>query len=232
MSDLLGWTTISTVSIIQNIRWYLAAFSVGMLLAGCNHEPPWVDSKKAVLRLPASTEDIWARCLRDEDFASLGRLSQLGWISFDAGWGNPYTPPVRFSDAGLATLASLELPHLTMLLFGHCTNITDASLACIVKMKTVTYLAFLACPRITDAGLRTLAGMPNLTDLDLRGCKNITDKGLQYLEAKNNWQRIDLGGCTRVSFEAVARLQQRCPNANIGRHDDPSDLEQQQQQQQ
>jgi hypothetical protein len=213
---------------MQNMRWHLAAFCFGILLAGCNHEPPWIDSKKAVLRLPASTEDIWARCLRDDDFASLSHLSQLGRIDFVAGYGNPYTPPVRFSDAGLATLASLELPHLTMLLFGHCTNVTDASLTCIVKMKTVTYLAFIACPRITDAGLRTLAGMPNLTDLDLRGCKNITDKGLQYLETKSNWHRIYFGGCTRVSFEAVARLQQLFPNARIERDDHEWSLEQQQ----
>ena len=210
---------------MQNMRWYLAAFCVGMLLAGCNKEPPFVDSKEAILRLPASTENIWARVLRDEDLASLSHLPQLSDIDFDAGWKDA-NAPVRFSDAGLATLASLELPHLTTLFFGHCTNVTDASLVYVVKMKAVTFLGLIACPRITDAGLQTLADMPNLTELDLRGCTNITDKGLQYLETKSNWQRIELGGCTQVSFEAVTNLQQRFPNARIKRDDQEWSYEQ------
>jgi hypothetical protein len=210
---------------MQNMRWCLATLCVGILLAGCNKEPPFVESKEAVLRLPASTENIWARSLRDEDLASLSHLPQVSDIDFVAGWKDA-SAPVRFSDAGLATLASLELPHLTTLFIGHCTNVTDASLAYIGKMKAVTFLGLIACPRITDVGLQTLADMPNLTELDLRGCTNITDKGLQYLETKSNWQRIEFGGCTQVSFESVAKLQQHFPNAKIKRDDQEWSYEQ------
>jgi len=205
--------------------WYLAAVCAGIMLVGCNKEPPFVDTNEAVLRLPASTEDIWARSLRDEDFASLSHLPQLSDIDFDAGWKDS-SAPVRFSDAGLAVLASLELPNLTTIIFGHCTNVTDASLTIITKLKTVTFLGLIACPRITDAGLRTLADMPSLTELDLRGCTNISDKGLEYLATKSNWQRIELGGCTHVSFEAVASLQHRFPNARIKRDDQEWSYEQ------
>src|ERR1700683_3021331 len=174
----------------------LAVFCGGILLAACNKEPPYVDSKEAVLQLPTSTQNIWARSLRDEDFASLSHLQQLSDIDFYAGWRDA-NAPVRFSDAGLATLVSLGLPHLDTLLFGYCTNVTDASLTYLIKLKTVTFLGFIACPHITDIGLQTLAKMPNLTELDLRGCTNITDKGLDYLARKSNWQRIELGGCSQ-----------------------------------
>ena len=191
-----------------------AIFCIGALLAACTKEPPFVDTNKAVLRLPDSTENIWARSLRDQDFASLGHLSHLKDIDFDAGWKDP-NAPVRFSDAGLAILASLTLPHLDTVFFGHCANITDASLVHITKMKHVTFLAFVACPGITDDGLQTLASMPSLTELDLRACPNITDRGLEYLAKKDNWRRIEFGGCPQVSFEAVTNLEQHFPKARI-----------------
>ncbi len=59
----------------------------------------------------------------------------------------------------------------------------------------------------------------NLTHLDLRGCTNITDRGLEYLGARTNWQMISLGGCPNISFESVARLKSRFPQADIDRDD-------------
>ncbi len=195
-------------------KWLLAISCGTIFLAGCNLEPPVVDSKAAVLQLPASTENIWARSLPDEAFASLSHLPQLNDIDFEAGWGDSNSP-VRFSDVGLAVLVSLNLPNLNTLLFGYCTNITDTSLTYVTRLKTVTFLGFIACPRITDNGLQTLVVMTNLVKLDLRGCTNITDKGLDYLAEKSNWQRIELGGCLQVTFDAVTNLQKRFPSAQI-----------------
>jgi hypothetical protein len=206
-------------------KWFVVIFCATILFAGCNKEPPFVDSKEAVLRLPTSTQNIWARSLRDEDFASLSHLQELSDIDFYAGWKDP-DAPVRFSDAGLATLANLDLPRLNTVVFGRCTNVTDASLIYIAKLKNVTGLALVACPRITDAGLQTLAVMPSLTELSLRGCTNITDKGLEYLATKSNWQRIEFGGCPRVTFEAVTNLQQHFPNAKIKKDDQEWSYEQ------
>jgi hypothetical protein len=194
----------------KNRQTALLVLCMVTLLAGCNKMPPIVNTKEDVLRLPTSTEFIRARSLRDEDFTSLSHLPQLIDLDF---YGGYKVCSARFSDDGLAVLSSLELPRLDSLHFGYCTNITDASLIQIVKLKTVTQLGIVACPHITDGGLRTLATMPNLTELDLRGCTNITDRGLEYLAAKTNWQTIMFGGCARVTFEAVTNLQHRFPHA-------------------
>ena len=193
------------------------------LLAGCGTWPPVTNDKQDILRLSPSTESIRARALHDEDFASLSHLPELRDLDLYGGYA---VCPANFSDAGLALLASLQLPHLETLYFGHCTNITDASLAYVVKLKTISSLGLVACPRITDAGLQRLIGMPHLLELDLRGCTNITDRGLDHLATKSSWQRISLGGCTRVTFEAVTNLQKHFPNANIKRDDQEWSYEQ------
>ena len=201
-------------SVSRKAKWFLTVFCLAILFASCSPQPPYVDSKKAVLQLPTSTEDVVARQLPDDGFAALGHLPQLSDLDFYGGWKGENASP-RFTDAGLATLAALDLPKLNTLFFGHCTNVTDASLVYIVKLKHVTLLGLVACPRITDAGLQTLATMSNLTELDLRGCTNITDTGLKILAAKTNWRRLEFGGCPHVSFQAVTNLQQRFPNARI-----------------
>jgi hypothetical protein len=171
-------------------------------------------SSADILRLPASTTDVCARSLRDEDFASLGHLQQLQDLNFDSGWADPKFA-VRFSTKGLAVLASLDLPHLDTLFFGHCNNITDAGLVEIIKLKSVRTLGLVECPGITDAGLHILANMPNLNYLDLHGNQNITDKGLEFLSTKSSWGAIRLVGCSRVTPQAIADLRRKFPNAQI-----------------
>lgn len=208
---------------IRNSRWILAVACLGILLVGCGKWPPVTDNKEDIQSLPASTESIRARALHDSDFASLSHLPQLRDLDLYGGYADCQA---NFSDLGLAMLASLELPHLETVYFGHCTNVTDTSLDYIIKLKTVTSLGLVACPRITDVGLQRLVSMPSLLELDLRGCTNITDKGLEVLSAKNNWRRISLGGCTQVTLEAVTNLQQRFPNAKIKRDDQEWSCEQ------
>ena len=203
--------------IVKKTKWIPAVLYGALLLAGCGKWPPVTNTKEDVLRLPASTENIRARALHDEDFASLSHLQQLRYLDLYGGWK---VVRAGFSDKGLATLASLNLPHLETVFFGYCTNITDASLVHIVKLKTVTFLGFVACPGITDNGLRTFAGMNGLRELDLRGCQNITDTGLEYLAGKADWQRIEFGGCPQVTLEAVADLQRKFPKAHIKKDDE------------
>jgi len=194
-----------------------AVLCAALLLTGCGKWPPVTRSARDVLALPASTQEIRARFLGDDDFASLSHLPQLRHLDFHGGYARGLP---GFTDKGLATLASLDLPHLQHVSFGHCSNITDASLPHILKLKPVTALQLLACPGITDAGLQTLAGMTNLTYLDLRGCPNITDKGLAHLAAKTNWRHLSFGGCPQVTPAAVAELQRRFPGANIVKDDE------------
>ncbi len=196
--------------------WITAVASGVLLMAGCGKWPPVTNTAKDVLRLPESTVNIRARAFRDEDFGSLRHLQQLRYLDFYGGWK---VVDARFSDRGLATLASLNLPQLQSVFFGYCTNLTDASLVHIRKLKAVTVLGFVACPGITDNGLRTLAEMKGLRELDLRGCPSITDKGLEYLAAKADWQRVEFGGCPQVSLGAVSKLKQKYPTARIIKDD-------------
>ncbi len=189
---------------------------VVLLLAGCSKSPPSANTKTDVRRLPVATDDLRARSLPDEDVVSLSRLRNLRTLDFWSGYGSY---PIRFTDRGLAVLASLDLPRLELLFFGHCTNVTDASLDEITKMRTVRCLKLVACPGITDAGLRKLVGMTNLTFLDLRGCTNITDRGVENLASRTNWQAILLGGCPHVSVDAVKRLHRRVPGGDVEKDD-------------
>jgi hypothetical protein len=174
--------------------------------------PPIVDSKKDIFALPPSTVSVRARGLHDEDIPTLSHLPLLKHLDFGAGRKALDAP---ITDKGLAYLAALNLARLDTLMLGYCTNITDAGLAEIVKIRSVTLLSLEVCSRITDTGLSSFLAMTNLTGLDLRGCVGITDKGLDYLTGKTNWQTIMLGGCPNVSLEAVNRLQRALPKAKV-----------------
>ena len=201
---------------MKNVNWIIAGLCGALLLVGCGKWPPVTNTAKDVLRLPVTTVNIRARALHDEDYESLRHLQQLEYLDLYGGWK---VVDAGFSDRGLATLASLNLPHLETVFFGYCTNVTDASLVHILMLKTVTFLGFVACPGITDEGLKRLTGMESLRELDLRACPNITDKGLEYLAAHSNWQRIEFGGCPRVTAEAVEALQHKFPSAHIKKDD-------------
>lgn len=183
-----------------------------LLLVGCGKWPPVTNTARDVLRLPESTVSIRARALRGEDYESLRHLQQLERLDLYGGWK---ASDAGFSDRGLETLAALNLPRLNTVLFGNCTNVTDASIIHIRKLKTVYFLVFVSCPGITDNGLRSLAEMESLRNLDLIACPNITDKGLEYLAAHSHWQRIEFAGSPRVTAAAVEALQQKFPTAYI-----------------
>ena len=188
------------------------ALIASLLLSGCGHWPPIVDTKRDIQRLPASAPSIRARGLRDSDIPSLARLHELRILDFSGGNAVMAT---SITDSGLAHLANLDLPHLEIFTLGYCGGITDAGLAHVGQMQTVTWLGLTACPQITDAGLPHLLTMRSLSGLDLRGCGGITDNGLQCLVVKTNWKTIMLGGCSNVTAAGVSRLQGALPNADV-----------------
>ena len=189
---------------------------VGLSFAGCGKYPDSVTSPRDVQRLPTSTQVIFARRLPDSGITSLSRLTELRDLDFCAGFAQ-FAPEI--TDAGLASLASLRLPYLSLLHLGYCTNITDSGLHHAALIDSLRTLRVEGCPHITDAGLQAVATMTNLTFLDLRGCSGITDRGLEYLSVKTNWEAIRLGGCPGVTAEAVSRLQTTIPWAEIKKDD-------------
>jgi hypothetical protein len=187
--------------------------AAALWLCACSSDlPPTVESKAEVDRLPVSTSAVGARFLPEAELTSLERLSELSNLSFAAGCA---VGPAALNDAGLAKLATLDLPKLDFLILGYCENITDAGLAHVAKMPTVVWLSLMASPKITDAGLPQLLAMKNLKSLDLRGCVGITDKGLAILAGKSDWQQILLGGCPNVTAAGVAQLQAAVPGAQV-----------------
>jgi hypothetical protein len=186
------------------------------LLCSCGSEPPSVETKSDIDRLPVSQQSVCARTLPDSDIPSLERLRSLDDLDFFTGCA---VEEAKITDNGLARLAKLDLPQLHTLALGYCQNITDAGLAYVGQMQTITQLILTGSPQITDAGLPKLLAMRNLAYLDLRGCPGITDHGLQVLAAKTNWQEILLGGCPNVTANGVARLQAALPNAKVQKDD-------------
>lgn len=195
------------------MRCYLS-----MLLAitvGCGHYPPPVNSAADVRKVPISEKSIRTRGLSDGDIPSLARLRGLTYISFSAGMA---VERAEITDAGLKTLAHVDLPHLDTLDLGWCDNITDAGVAHVCKMKSLRTLLLWACPGITDDVAEELVNT-DLTYLDLRGCPGITDRGLEALAAKTDWQHFELGGEPNITAQGIAKLQAALPNAEINKDD-------------
>jgi hypothetical protein len=201
------------------MRWILIVLLplIAWTSTGCSDNPPSIDTKVDIQRLPTSQGSVNARSLADRDIASLARFKELRILDFSAGWG---LGPAKITDEGLAKLAKLELPHLETLTLGWCDEITDAGLKDISRIQTITFLGLPSCPRITDAGLSELVHAKGLKELDLRGCPNITDEGIQRLaSSKANWETIDLGGCPKITSKGVAKLQAALPNAKVQKDD-------------
>jgi len=194
---------------IQRIICTLAVF---MALNAFADWPPIVESKQDIEALPTSTARVRARGLHDSDIPALSHLSLLKHLDFGEG-RKAFVASI--TDKGLAHLANVDLQHLDFLMLGYCTNITDAGLASVAKMRSITWLSLEVCPLITDAGLPSLLTMTNLTGLDLRGCVGITDAGLERLASKTNWKTIMLGGCPNVTTNAVSKLQRALPHAKV-----------------
>jgi hypothetical protein len=95
------------------------ALTTLLLLSGCGHWPPIVETKSDIERLPASERSVRARGLTDGDISSLARLRQLRILDFSGGHA---VKPASISDQGLTRLSELDLPQLETLKLGYCAN--------------------------------------------------------------------------------------------------------------
>jgi hypothetical protein len=201
---------------MQNSGARVLLASVVLLLTGCSHWPPVVESAKEVKRLSKGTEKVRARGLPNDELASLERLQKLHSLNFGGGFK---AKGAKIDDEGLAILARLDLPELRMLNLSYNSNITDRGLMEVSRMSGVTSLSLMACPNVTDQSLEVLVGMTNLLWLNLRGCPGVTDAGLNTLAAKTNWAAIQLGGCSNVTDSAVATVQAALPRALVEKNE-------------
>lgn len=194
-----------------------ALLSVLLVMAGCGHWPPVVDTAADVRHLAASEKSVRARGLRDDDIPSLARLHDLDYIDFGGGVS---VQKAKITDKGLERLAKLDLPHLATLSLQWCNNITDDGVTHVCRTQTIKTLLLTACPKITDDAMSALATAKNLTYLDLRACPGITDRGLETLSTNANWDVwIVLDGAPNVTAQGVAKLRAALPNARIGKDD-------------
>jgi hypothetical protein len=207
-------TSVSRERRLPMIERIICTLAALMTLNAFADWPPIVESKQDIEALPASTARVRARGLHDSDIPALNHLPLLKHLDFGSG---RKARVASLTDKGLAHLADVDLQHLDVLMLGYCTNITDAGLASVAKMRSITWLSLEVCPHITDTGLASLLTMTNLTGLDLRGCIGITDAGLERLAAKTNWQTIMFGGCPSVTTNGVSKLQGTLPNAKIAK---------------
>lgn len=140
------------------------------------------------------------RELTPEGLKFLGSLKKLTTF---------YAPRLQITDAELKVFAELDLLHTlptattlgparptssaevaSLYLSGRETNITDAGLPALAKLKKLRSLT-LGGQGITDAGLKTLKEFPELGELTLRNT-SVTDEGVKHLGALAQLKKLDL----------------------------------------
>lgn len=87
--------------------------------------------------------------------------------------GLPSSSPVAPNQAPPCRMLSLHLDA--------CLGLTDASLECIGRMRSLTSLRVVHCPGVTDAGVRALSGLSALVSLSLAHCSGVGGEGLAAL---------------------------------------------------
>lgn len=183
-----------------------------LLLMGCGKWPPIATTAEDIQRIPADEASVRMRALADKDIPALTHFKHLKILDFEGGWA---VEDARLTDAGLKTLAGLELHELTNLSLGYNHNITDAGLSYLVPLDSIKWLGLANVPGISDAELTSIAKMTNLEGLDIRGCTRITDAGLGTIASMQYLTVVLLDGCTRVTPAGVAALAEELPQARI-----------------
>ena len=105
------------------------------------------------------------------------------------------------TDAGLPELTRLK--NLTHLEFTG--RLSDTGLAHLGEMTQLRQLHLQRTGLVTDAGLKHLKGLTNLESLMLTGCK-VTDAGLEHLKGMTKLEKLDLSE-TDVSDAGLEHLQ-------------------------
>jgi hypothetical protein len=174
------------------------------------------------LEFNASTNQIIKKELRDEDLKLLKECTQLTSLNLQGCeqitnkglkslkglnrlsslnlWGCK-----EITDEGLGDLLK-ELPHLTSLDLGYCSQLTSEVLKSLAHLKHLTSLSLWGCYGITGKELKLLKKLNHLSILSLGRC-GITDKGLKSLAPLTHLTSLNLGGCEQITDEGLKSLK-------------------------
>ena len=128
----------------------------------------------------------------DDEHRLIGSLSYLERLSIER---------ERISVDGLAHLAKLSTMHFLWL-----SNVTDAEVSTIAKLKQVEVLTLFGSP-ITDHSLESLVRLPRLIQLDLPGT-NISDSGIETVVKLRNLKHLDISR-TRITDAGLKLLSKK-----------------------
>jgi len=120
----------------------------------------------------------------DAGLKEVAQLSNLRWLRIRTGgfWG-----------PGLAELA--QMPRLERLCLWGKTQITDrhiAHLEGLTQIKSLTLWA--GCSNLTDAGLASIGKLRSLEELHFIGTPRLTPAGVAHLKNLKNLRKVDFGG--------------------------------------
>jgi hypothetical protein len=106
--------------------------------------------------------------------------------------------------AGLKELSDVSIVSLTVA----SSELTDAGVAEIAKLKNIESLYLSACGKITDTGLSHLAKLPNISFLWFTANPLISDEGMKSIGQMKNLRSLSLFGCTKISNAGALQLSQ------------------------
>jgi len=178
-----------------------------------------------LLRLVLYAEDV-----TDAGLAHLGELTALEDVSISACSG--VTAQGLFFLADCEQLTSLLLYRLSAVddglgpLLGRCRKlqrlelqslreVSDLTVAHIVKLPAVTALRLELCPRITAASVDGIVSMSGLQELSLLGVDTLKDSDLAKLARLKSLRKLDLPHRAGLSPEAIQKLKADLPECEI-----------------
>jgi hypothetical protein len=174
--------------------------------------PPVAKTSVDLAAVPSATRALRARGLSDDDMPDLERFHELVDLDFFGGWG---VVENRLTDAGVAKLAALDLPHLEWLYLGSNLLPTDRAIADLLQMKSLRNLGLPECPGISPKGVELLSKMEWLESLDLRANPGLEDQCLLKLGALKNLKHLSLDASPNITPQAVERLKEMLPGCKV-----------------
>jgi hypothetical protein len=112
------------------------------------------------------------------------------------------------SEEGVAAL--LQRCHeLRELRLSHCTSIGDMSMKVLADSCRALTTLVISSTEITDAGLRELSRLRHLVSLEVRWCRRVTSAGIRHLANCKHLRALSLVGI-QVKKDALAELAAAC----------------------
>jgi len=136
----------------------IALLALGLCLVGCGKKPLIADPK-AEKKNPEPTKAVPANIADSIVEKEIRRILEK--------------PEGELTKADLEQVTEIDLGG---------TEITDAGLKEVAKLKQLTSLELAGCEQITDTGLKEVAKLQKLTYLDLSCYEQITDAGVAQLQ--------------------------------------------------